>query len=215
MNRPLRHRRAFTLLELLIVLALLVAIAAIATPAVVYFSHTQQLRHSGELIRAAWARARVQAMKSGRVHVFRYEPDGSHYSIDYWMADDDALEAGDDSALREAQPDAADLTAPDPELTFDDSSASLADGVRFFVGQTLADARSAQVEAEIAASEPATANASQSPWSPPVLFYSDGTTSPAEIVLVNRRNHAVRISLRGLTGVVHVSDVFTMEKASP
>jgi prepilin-type N-terminal cleavage/methylation domain-containing protein len=208
-----RTHRAFTLLELLIVLALLVAIAAIATPAIVYFSQTQQLRQSGELIRAAWARARVQAMKSGRVHVFRYEPEGHRFSVDYWMAADDVLEAGDDSALRDAAPDAGDLEAPEPEFAFDDSSPTLADGVRFVAAQVQADARGAQAEAEAELSETPSESLPQATMSPPVLFYSDGTTSPAEIVLVNRRNHAIRVSLRGLTGVVNVSEVFRTEAA--
>ena len=51
-------------------------------------------------------------------------------------------------------------------------------------------------------------------WSPPVLFYSDGTTSDADVVLVNERNTAIRISLRGLTGIASVSDDFRLNVAA-
>lgn len=194
--------RAFTLLEILLVLALLVVIAAVATPSIARFARTQELRSAGDVVRGEWARARVQAMKSGRVHVFVFEPDGSRYSVDYWIADDDALEAGDSTS----QP-AAEATEPEGSGML---AEELPQGVRFMLGDSEATARSAEVEADLPAAGGAETDVT---WSRPILFYSDGTTSTAEITLANEQGRAVRVSLRGLTGVAKVGEVFDVEGA--
>ena len=186
-----RCHRGLTLLEILLVLALLVIIGAIAAPAIGRFVQTQRLRDSANLIRGEWSRARVQAMKSGRIYVFRYEPEGTRYVVDYWMAADDELEAGDDS----------EVVAPDVQTPWD--AEVLPEGVRFLLGQTEEVA-----EQPLDASETAATSAE---WSAPILFYSDGTTSNADIVLVNKRNRAIRVTLRGLTGIGTVSDDFRLE----
>jgi len=199
-------RAGLSLLELLLVLALLVIIGALAAPAMGRFMKTQRLRDSADLIRSEWARARVQAMKRGRVHVFRYERDGSQYVVDYWMAEDDALEAS------RQNPSAGDESlAVGEDANFAWNAEQLPDGVRFFLGETEANARGRRVEAEL---ESAPASAEGGGWSAPVLFYSDGTTSSAEVILVNDSNDAIRVSLRGLTGVATVSDVLSLDASS-
>jgi prepilin-type N-terminal cleavage/methylation domain-containing protein len=208
-----RSKLAFTLLEILLVLAILVVIAAVATPSIARFARTQELRSSADVIRGEWARARVKAMKSGRVHVFVFEPDGRHYSVDYWIAEDDVLEAGDDAALK--KPDSFSDATRDPAETNSSSTSAmfaeeLPDGVRFLIGQSEETARSAEVAADIEAAGTATDEVT---WSAPILFYSDGTTSTAEIILANKEGRAVRVSLRGLTGVAHVSEVFNIPDA--
>ena len=197
--RRCRCHRGLSLLEILLVLALLVIIGAVAAPAIARFAKTQQLRDSANLIRGEWARARVQAMKSGRIHVFRYEQEGSQYVVDFWMAADDELEAGDDSEIAQA----AAGTPWDAE--------SLPDGVQFLLGQNADEATGQQIEADLATHSNAT---DAGVWSAPVLFYSDGTTSSADVVLANDRGQAIRISLRGLTGIGTVSDVFKLEGAA-
>ena len=49
-------------------------------------------------------------------------------------------------------------------------------------------------------------------WSQPILFYPDGTTSTARLVLKNERDHSIELSLRGLTGAVTVSDSYAAEE---
>ena len=88
----------------------------------------------------------------------------------------------------------------------------LPEGIRFFLGDAEQDARSEQVAADLQASPDAAGGGT---WSAPVLFYSDGTTSTAEVILINDRNDAIRISLRGLTGIATVSDVFSTGGAGP
>ena len=198
MSRRRRHH-GLTLLEILLVLALLVIIGAVAAPAIGRFVQTQRLRDSANLIRGEWSRARVQAMKSGRIHVFRYEPAGRQYVVDYWMAADDQLEAGDDR----------EVVTPEIDSPWD--AEKLPEGIRFLLGQT---EEGAEQRLDVAEAPAETGINSGAGWSPPILFYSDGTTSDADIVLVNKRNTAIRISLRGLTGIGTVSDTFRLDNTA-
>jgi hypothetical protein len=86
----------------------------------------------------------------------------------------------------------------------------LPQGIRFLAGDSLETARSVDVEADL---EAATSASRDVTWSSPILFYSDGTTSTAEIILANEQGRAVRVSLRGLTGVAKVSEVFEADGA--
>ncbi len=45
------------------------------------------------------------------------------------------------------------------------------------------------------------------PWSAPILFRPDGTTSDASVLLVNEPGNTIRVTLRGLTGSTDASDV--------
>ena len=81
-----RVRRGFTLLELVLVLMLLVIVAGLAVPSLSRSVAGERLRRSGDTIRTQWARARVKAMKSGRIHVFQYQAGGDQYQTQPWIA---------------------------------------------------------------------------------------------------------------------------------
>ena len=199
-ERSYGNRSAFTLMELLLVLAVLVAVAAIVMPAAGRMLTRQRIRGGAETVRVEWAKARVRAMKSGRIHVFRYEVGGPSYRTEFWEADDTAVEAGDDSALAMG-------TSSQPNATlFDDLTQELPDGVRFFFGDTEQDVRSTAVVSQLDE-----AVDREIAWSPPILFYSDGTCSTAEVTLTNDKNDAITLNLRGLTGVVRVGDLIGLE----
>ena len=44
-------------------------------------------------------------------------------------------------------------------------------------------------------------------WSPPVLFYPDGTASDASVLLSNERGLTLRVTLRGLTGIARPGEI--------
>ena len=48
--------------------------------------------------------------------------------------------------------------------------------------------------------------------STPILFFPDGTTSEASVVLANDRNQFVRLTLRGLTGVGRATEILSREE---
>ncbi|NLF73363.1 MAG: hypothetical protein GX575_30365, partial [Candidatus Anammoximicrobium sp.] len=48
---------------------------------------------------------------------------------------------------------------------------------------------------------------------PPIVFYPDGSTSDASVLLTNERCF-VQVALRGLTGMVRVSELISSEELS-
>ena len=73
-------------------------------------------------------------------------------------------------------------------------------GIQFFSGETTTDSRSLEVTAS------ATAVDAGSGLSQPIIFYPDGSTTDARLVLTNER-FFVRLYLRGLTGLSRGSDL--------
>jgi hypothetical protein len=185
--RPWR-RSGLTLVELCLVLALLVVVAALAVPAMQGTFSRAALHGGGDLLRGAWAKARLAAMQSGQVYAFRFEPNGSRFQIV-------ALNAI-------GLPESSEMAPDDPDTAHDVSdmlrlpTSRLPEGVVFAAGDISA---SNQVSAIMPES-------SAGPWSMPVLFRPDGTTSDASILLTNDRQQTIRVTLRGLTGISNTID---------
>ncbi len=185
------HRRgAYTLLELMLVLAVLVAVAAIAWPALGRSLATQRLRTAADRVHTEWMRARITAMKSGVIQVFRYQSGTGDYAVQRWIGDDAELE------LSQAEPVAA-----SPYATADEASADrkLPEEMIFAIGDTAQEARAALIETAIGDE------------APPILFYPDGTTSDAVLRLASDDELQIELSLRGLTGVTTIGEVFSVE----
>jgi hypothetical protein len=84
----------------------------------------------------------------------------------------------------------------------------LPDGMTFHSSETQADARLASASVDTAATT--SGNALEPP---PIVFYPDGSSSDAKLVLTNQR-FFVELRLRGLTGMVRVSGLLTAEEIS-
>ena len=183
------QRRAFTLMEMLLVLAIMVIVAAMTLPALRGPMENQRLRRAGDLIRAEWAKARVRAMKTGRIHVFRYQTDGTTFGVEPWYAADDDQTSTNDSSRKQGNVSALQESQPLP------------DDISFAGGDTTSDSRSLHAEKTMGGGGGKAAR--------PILFYPDGTSSTARVVLTNRRQTFVLVSLRGLTGIAQVSDLLS------
>src|SRR6476660_9963398 len=86
-------RRGYTLMELLLVLAILVIAAAVTAPSLGRTLRRTALTAAASDVRAALTKAHVLAMKSGRTHMFQYELGGLKYKIEPYIAGDDELES--------------------------------------------------------------------------------------------------------------------------
>ena len=188
-NKKMVQRRAFTLMEMLLVLAIMVIVASMTLPALRGPMENQRLRKAGDLIRAEWAKARVRAMKTGRIHVFRYQTDGESYGVEPWYAADDDQTSTNDSNRQSGGVAALQETLPLP------------DNISFAGGDTTSDSRSLHIEQNMGGAGGAAAR--------PILFYPDGTSSTARVLLTNRRQTFVMVNLRGLTGIAQVSDLLS------
>ena len=181
-------------------LTLLVALASMSWPALKRPLSNQRLRKAADTVRIAWGRARVEAMSSGRTLVFRYEVEGNRYSIQSYAGAESSPEDESSDGLENVDQygnDPAVLRGREPKLPED---------ITFLSSETEEDTRADSLSLE---EGPSTAGVAG--WSEPILFYPDGTSSTARLILRSEYDRCVDLSLRGLTGVVHVSDPYSGE----
>jgi Tfp pilus assembly protein FimT len=186
----------------MLTLCLLVVMAAFTWPALERPWSNQRLREAADQVRTAWARARIGAMSSGRLYLFRYGVDGN----EYWVESQTAVEASaDEPAGGDAQRGGA--TADAAEMGMAQHHA-LAEKVKFAAGETVQDTR-----AEMAPMGQPPTDGGGATWADPILFYPDGTTSTARVRLVNQYGSTIEVSLRGITGIASVGRVIAQGAA--
>jgi len=191
---------------MILVLAVLVIVGTMALPALQGPMDDQRLRKAADLVRAQWAKARVAAMKTGRMQVFRYELDGEFYSIQSWQGQTDAVEASSDPITDPLMDGAASqIDARNANNPLGIAGVKLPPGIKFFSGEAAADSRSMEVTASATGSDSATGLCQ------PIIFYPDGSTTDARLVLTNDR-FCVELRLRGLTGLSRGSELLTTEE---
>ncbi len=205
-RRKSRGRSALTLLEVVLVLAIMIAIGAVVTPRLQKSLARQRVKNSGELIRAMFNEARVNAMKSGKVQMFRCELETPRFTVMVWeTADDgstrDAVVAGDPTTTA-----AAFTPIETSGKTSSGKSKSLPSGVRFVMSESLSSKRSAALEDEMFGGSPM----QDEVQSTPILFYPDGSSSHSQVIVADEKDNAVTVKLRGITGLATIGDVKTL-----
>ena len=137
-------RPGYTLVEILLVLAVLTLVAAVAWPELQKPFARRRLHWAADTVRTQWCQARCEAMKSGHVYAFRYVVRGDRFRT----------EAEDDTGLTNApaaEPAAAAIAAtapatgpaegrsPAPETVFlPVETGTLPEGVTFLPGEPAA-----------------------------------------------------------------------------
>lgn len=174
-----RMRPAFTLLEVILVMAVLVLLAALSYPSLEsLYGHVQ--RDAGvDSVRAAWAEGQGRAVNEGRAYRFSLVPGRGNYrlapdSAEFWSGG--GREADDSDAppfiLEGAMPKG---------VTFESQWGSDEDD----------------------ASAIPTGQVESSQWVTSAVFLPDGTArDDAEVVIQTRGVRPVTLRVRGLTGVV-------------
>lgn len=201
---PARRRRGgFTLLEVLLVLAIIVLLGALSWPALSGPLAVQRLKSGADDVRIQFVQARIDAVSKGRVFQFRFMPEGDRFLVES-MPTPEAMTADVESA-GSAEGGSLDGTLQD-DVPVEDG---LPKGVRFAGGSVASDLRA------VAALGQSTAlSTTGASWSEPILFYPDGSTSTATVRLQNERGSAIEVSLRGATGVVSVGPITSLEELS-
>jgi prepilin-type N-terminal cleavage/methylation domain-containing protein len=188
-----RHRRGFTLSEMLVVLGILVTVTALAQPALRGALGDNRLRSAAKLVRVELAKARLRAMQSGIAQHFRYQLGKNRFQI----VPAEAVETNkpDHSARRTSRDDVRPaMGSRQPVAAGARSDGALAE-------------LSAQELPEGICFEPAAGDLLTAPvggeegWSVPIVFYPNGRTENAHIRIKGERNAVVDVQLRGLTGV--------------
>ena len=196
-------RDAFTLFELLIILALLVTVVAVSWPALEQFHLQYRLRQAGSLVQARMAGARVHAVDTGIDYQFRFEPGGQRFVVlpyDQQVLAQMAASAGANGGAGasaggggQGQPHFPRLAGrlPSDKAHFDPASTG-GNAPQPFPGDWLAGIHGADQFAGVN-------------WSAPILFHADGTAAAAHVTIRDKKNRIVTVSVRSLTGGVSVS----------
>jgi Tfp pilus assembly protein FimT len=187
--------QGLTLLELLLVLGILVLMASLAVPAVLRSVSSQSLDKGAEMVRAEMARARVMAIKTGKVHALVMTSGGSRMLVD----DFDSLIANDGIGRLAQSANNDELRSGPTEW----GDGLLPKGVIFVQGESMSTSRS---EFESAAGSSGSGGSPGGGQIQPILFYPDGTCQDARVILQNTKNETKQVTLRGLTGTTRVSN---------
>jgi prepilin-type N-terminal cleavage/methylation domain-containing protein len=187
--RPVTRPTGLTLIEVVLVMSLLVVIASITMPFLGKSFSRAHLNGASDILRDALTRGRLTAMQTGVIQAFRCEPRGARFQ----------LVALDKLSLPESSQPPPDKT--DGEHSVHDilrlAPPRLPDNV-IFASADIADSN--QVGALYGSMK-------DDSWSAPILFNPDGTTSDASILLRSDQGQTIRVTLRGVTGLVSSSAV--------
>jgi len=180
------RRHAFTLIELMLVLVILV----LATGIVVFSMRSAQgsyrLTAAADAVRAAWATARSRAIEEGRPYRFAVEPGGRHFRV---APDAESYWAGGNGSGPAEDPD-----GPGTILVN-----HLPPGVRFLInGQP---GQLPPLDEPVASAQAAPSGQ----WDATCVFLPDGTARPdVRIVFQSSGATPLELYLRGLTGTSSV-----------
>jgi Tfp pilus assembly protein FimT len=191
-----------TLLEVLLTLTMLVLLASITWPALEGPMANQRLRKAADAVNVEWSRARVEAMSSGQMQVFRFAPDSDRYVIE--------SRAGPEFVSDETGTTGLESGTSENAALLKSIERTLPEGITFAGGQMEYEAR-----AEVLDVDSQGLSSTGLSWSAPILFYPDGTSSTATVQLRNEHNRTIELSLRGLTGLVTTGSVCGGEEYVP
>jgi type II secretory pathway pseudopilin PulG len=182
-----RVRHAFTLFEVLLVLILLVIIGSLIMPLFEGAFTSVRLRRATDQLLASWSETRSRAIESGQVQQFRYQPESGNYRSEPWYPEEVA------PAVAEPIEPVEDISLPQ-EIVFAEGDITTFDPA---MGSQLASL----------------GQGGSGVWSSPILFFPDGSTSAATVLLRNDRRILQRATLRALTGTGRASDLLSEDEA--
>ena len=192
-----RARHALTLVEIILVLALLVVVGSLARPILESGFSSVRLRRATDQLLAAWSETRARAIESGQIQQFRFQPETGTYRSEPWYHEEVVPAIAE--AAKSADPSA------DPKLQ--ESETELPDEIVFVEGEALEfDTVAGSQLASLTQGETGV-------WSNPILFFPDGTSSPAAVLLRNDRRVFQRVTLRALMGIGRASDLLSEDEA--
>jgi len=181
---PPTRRRGYTLLEMLVVVAILAILVTLALPAMHRWLGRSELQSAAKQLAGELARARLEAIESGRPQKFRFQPGARRFEIVPKPAPIGEI----------GLPFSGGVTAVSPPI-----SAQLVS----FVAQEKAESLSPDMALF--------SDFDSAEWSAPIVFYPNGRTSRAEIRLKGDRGRFIDVTLRGWTGEVKIGRTFQRE----
>lgn len=193
---PMPHRRCgYTLLELLIVLAIILIVSALAAPSLMERVRSGTVREAAQHVSEVIAAARTYAIDTGVDYHFRFEVGGNHVV---------AIPA-------------------EPDETLGNSNGSESDSADFlYRARTLSEEIVLQYSKDSTSGTETLKGAAfgnlensgdlvSKNWSEPILFRFDGSSQTKTFRVMDKEQRSCDVSVRGLTGAISISGVFVME----
>jgi prepilin-type N-terminal cleavage/methylation domain-containing protein len=171
-------RKAYTLLELTCVLAIIAIITAVSYPTVMSMYGQYRLQAASDGVRAGWVRARAQAVEEGQRYRFAVVPGKGNYRIapdsaEFWSG---SLPA---------------FNSDNPPLVVEDA---LPNGIRFSLNKNEPD-MDGDSSFPVGEVEP-------NQWVSAAFFEADGSAQEdVEITFHSAGNRPVILKLRAMTGI--------------
>lgn len=217
-----RRCQAFTLLELIITLTILTAMASLGLPSLNRMMARAEFKDGVFALQAELAQTRLRSMKSGEAYLFRCRIGTNQYEIvpKTWFEQRLAQRESDFAEQRLAPND---LAGP--------AEVRRLEGARFS-GVYLSESTGTRLRKKIALVEgetdlgsrkigsldlPVTQRPPIENWSDPIAFYPNGRTGNAVLFLESTGDfrYFSEVSLRGMTGTVRVSSISGLPPDSP
>ena len=208
-----KTRPAFTLLELLIALAIIVVLVGITWPSVGRYLSEQTIKTNVEQVRSTLSGVRHKSLTTGLIYQFRYEPGGQRYLVLPFEQLDPQSAGGTSNGQTATVVSAASTTSTTlPVLSgkLDERChfASSMDATRMFAASSIsAVSVTERLPEELLLLLSEGPQLAQVQWSPPVLFYPDGTADDAAFLILDEGMRTMNVQVRGLTAVVSVGSM--------
>lgn len=103
MIRPTRSRPAFTMLEIVLVMVILIVLASLAYPTLSGMYADVRVKAAADQVRAAWTEARANAIEGGRNYRFAVQPGTGQFRVapdspQFWDGSTSGVDEGDENA---------------------------------------------------------------------------------------------------------------------
>lgn len=206
---PDSGRSAFTLLELLIALSVLLVLTTLAAPGMLGQLKKQTVMGNAEQVRQILDRARVLAVEGGRTIQVRYEPHGRKYVV----LPLDQFDPNDPQVTGATTSGGSLNAAPTPVKATPYRLHELEEACKFHVDSSLVSGQSLVTER---LGEPWMGHlengmgADTVGWSRPILFYPDGSATDGTLVVMDQDHRYIKLHVRGLTGAVWLEPLAVM-----
>ncbi len=190
---PPQSRPAYTLLELLLALAVVAVLAGVTIPSALRMYADSQLSNAAELVRDVVGQTRLNAVHTGEQFQFRYEKDGRRFV-----------------QLPVEVPAPVDQTAtpsqipPRPPSVLGELPKGMKFETAYVSASSTADTSGLPLSPELFQGLPKAQELVSLAWSEPVLFAGDGSSNDASWLVVDQRKQSIKVDVRGLTGAASI-----------